>query len=64
MSALTPDERLSVIAMARASFAATEQFRVDAVKHGDFTTAIRTANSEAVIESRLRDMGIELEEVL
>lgn len=64
MNALTPDERASVIAMARASFAATERFRVDAVKHGDFTTAIRTACNEAVIESRLLDMGIEMGEVL
>jgi len=61
---LTPDDRASVIAMARASMLLTEQFRVDAVRRGDFATAIRTANSEAVIESRLRDMGIELEDVL
>lgn len=64
MSTLTPDERLSVIAMSRAALLLTEQFRTDAARRGDVATAIRTANSEAVIESRLRDMGIEIGEVL
>jgi len=64
MIPMTPEDRSSVIAMSRAALLLTEQFRADAVERGDITTAIRTANNEAVIESRLRDMGIELGEVL